>query len=83
VCVCGGGGRIRAYRVLVGKPVGNGPVTMPRLRWEGDCKCNLNTRMGRCKWIDLVEDWVGQAAGCCANVKNLRVPYSAGIFLKS
>ena len=53
-----GGGRIIAYRVLVvGKPVENGPLTRPRLRWEDESKWNLKPRMGGCEWIDLAEDW--------------------------
>jgi hypothetical protein len=35
------GGRRGAYRVLLGKPEGNGPLGRPRLRWEDDIKMDL------------------------------------------
>jgi hypothetical protein len=45
------------YRVLVGKPEGNGPLERPRLRWEDNIKMDLQ-ELG-CEvmdWIELAQD---------------------------
>jgi hypothetical protein len=35
------GGRIGAYRVLLGKPEGRRPLGIPRHRWEDNIKVDL------------------------------------------
>jgi hypothetical protein len=46
-----------AYRDLVGKPEGNGPLETPSRRWENNNKINLQeVRWGDMNWIDLVQD---------------------------
>jgi hypothetical protein len=68
------GERIGVYRVLVGKPVGRGPLGKPRLRRDDNIKRNLQEVGcgGMDKWRALVNV-----------VMNLRVPYNAGNFLSS
>jgi hypothetical protein len=42
-------GEIRnAYRILVGEPVGNGPLRRPRCRWEDNIKMFLGYRLWWC-----------------------------------
>ena len=46
-----------AYRVLVGKPDGKGPLGRPRRRWEDNIKMDL--REVGCapgEWMDIAED---------------------------
>ena len=46
-----------AYRVLVGKPEGNGPLEKPRRRWEDNTK--MTFREVGCDagdWKDLAQD---------------------------
>ena len=66
-----------AYRVLVGKPEGKGPLRRPRRRWEDNIKMDL--RVVGCDprdWIALAEDRDEWRAYVRA-VMNLRVPSKA------
>jgi hypothetical protein len=46
-----------AYRVLVGKPEGKRPLGVPRRRWEGNIKMDLQEVWCRgIDWIDLTQD---------------------------
>jgi hypothetical protein len=68
------GEKRNAYRLLVGKPEGKGPLEGPRRRWM------YNTRMGLVEvgWGDV--DWIGLAQdrdrwrAIVNSVLNLRVP---------
>jgi hypothetical protein len=44
-----------AYRLLVGKPEGKGPLGRPRRRWVA----NIRMDLGEVEWGD--EDWIGLA----------------------
>ena len=45
------------YRVLVGKPEGNGPMGRPRRRWEVNIKMDLQeVGCGGMDWIKLARD---------------------------
>jgi hypothetical protein len=46
-----------AYRFLVGKPEGKGPLVRPRYRWMGNIKMDLRA-LGLCgvDWIYLAQD---------------------------
>ena len=49
-----------AYRVMVEKPEGKGPLGKPRSRWEYNVKMNLQeVRCGGVEWIDLALDMNG------------------------
>jgi hypothetical protein len=67
-----------AYRLLVGKPEGKGPVGRPRRRWVDNIRMDL-VEVG---WSDM--DWIGLAQDrgrwrALVNwVLNLRVPQNAG-----
>jgi len=68
------GERRVVYRVLVGKPEGNGQLGRPKRRWEDNIKMDLQeVGCGCMDWIDLAQDrdrwWALVNA-----VMNLRVP---------
>jgi hypothetical protein len=45
------------YRILVGKPRGNGPLGRPRHRWVDNIKMDLKEiGWGGMDWIDMAED---------------------------
>ena len=45
------------YRVLLGKPEGNGPLGRPRRRWEDNIKTDLQeVGCGGMDWIELAQD---------------------------
>jgi hypothetical protein len=44
---------IGAYRVLVGKPEGKGPLGRPRRRWEDNIQMDLKEVGCGHDWIDL------------------------------
>jgi hypothetical protein len=51
------GGENKAYRVLVGKPGGKGPLERPRHRWEDENRIVLGkTWWGSVEWNQLVQD---------------------------
>jgi hypothetical protein len=51
------GDRRGAYRVLVGRPEGKGPLGRPRRRWDYPMKMDLSrSGMGGTGWIDLASD---------------------------
>jgi hypothetical protein len=51
------GEKRNAYRILVGKPGGKGPLGRPRYRWEDNIKMNLREiEWGGMDWNDLAED---------------------------
>jgi hypothetical protein len=62
------------HRVLVGKPVGKGPLGRPRLRWEDNIKMDIQeVGVGCGDWIVSAQDrdrW----RVLVSTVKNLRVP---------
>ena len=70
------GERRRAYRILVGKPEGKGPLGRPRLRWEDNIKIDLHGVGwwgGGMNWIDLAQDR-GRWRAVLNAVMNSRVP---------
>jgi hypothetical protein len=68
------GERKGAYRALVGKPEGRGPLGRPRRRRENNIKMDLRVvGWGGMDWIDLAEDTHRWRAVVNA-VMNLRVP---------
>jgi hypothetical protein len=52
------GERRSAYRVLVGKPEGEGPLGRPRHRWEDNIKINLQ-EVGWGAWTGLIWLMIG------------------------
>jgi hypothetical protein len=51
------GERRGAYRALVGKPEGRGPLGRPGRRWEDNIKMDLReVGWGGADWIDLAQD---------------------------
>ena len=51
------GERRVVYRVLVGKPEGNGQLGRPKRRWEDNIKMDLQeVGCGCMDWIDLAQD---------------------------
>jgi hypothetical protein len=51
------GSRLKAYRVLAGKPEGKRPLGRPRHRWEDNIKMDLRyIECGDMDWIDLAQD---------------------------
>jgi hypothetical protein len=71
------------YRVLVGKPVGKGPLGRNRRRWEDNTKMELQEMgCGGMDWIELARDRDRWRALVNA-VMNLRVASNAGNFLTS
>jgi hypothetical protein len=68
------GEKSNAYRILVGKPEGKGPLGRPRRRWEDNIKMDLrDIRWGGMDWIDLAQDR-DQWRALVNTVMNLRVP---------
>jgi hypothetical protein len=61
------------YRLLVGKPEGQGPLGRPRRRWEDNIKIDLQElELGGMDWIELAQDRDSWRALVNA-VMNLRV----------
>jgi hypothetical protein len=59
------GEKTNAYRILVGKPEGNGALGRPRRRWENNIKMDLrDIGWVAMDWIDLAWDR-GQLEGPC------------------
>jgi hypothetical protein len=63
-----------AYRILVGKPEGKGPLGRPRCRWVDNIKMELS-KIGwdGMDWINLAQDR-DQWRAFVNMVMNLRVP---------
>jgi hypothetical protein len=73
------GEKKNAYRILVGKPEGRGPLGRPRRRWEDNIKMNFREiGWGRMDWIDLAQDR-DQWSALVNTEMNLRVPKSLEI----
>jgi hypothetical protein len=68
------GEKMKAYRLLVGKPEGRRPLGRPRRRWVD----NIRIDLGELGWGDV--DWIGLAQdrnrrrAVVNSVLNLRVP---------
>jgi hypothetical protein len=45
-----------AYRILVGRPKGRGPLGRPRHRWEDNIKIYLEVGWDGVAWIDMAQD---------------------------
>jgi hypothetical protein len=54
--------KMNAYRILVGKPEGNGPLGRSRRRWEDNIKMNLR-EMGWVVWTGLIWLRIGTCGG--------------------
>jgi hypothetical protein len=68
------GEKRNAYRILVGKPEGKGPLGRPRHRWEDNIRMDLREIVwGGMDWIDLAQDR-DQWRALMNTVMNLRVP---------
>jgi hypothetical protein len=68
------GEKRNAYRLLVGKPEGKGPLGRPRRRWMDNIKMDLlEIGWGGVDWIALAQDRDKWRALVNA-VMNLRVP---------
>jgi hypothetical protein len=64
----------KAYRILVVKPEGKGPLGRTRRRWAGNIKMDLREiGWGGVDWIDLAQDR-DQWRALVNTVMNLRVP---------
>jgi hypothetical protein len=51
------GEKRNAYRILVGKPVGQGPLGRPRRRWTDNIKMDLREiGWDGMNWIDLAQN---------------------------
>jgi hypothetical protein len=60
------GERRGAYRALVGKPEGRGPLGRPRGRWEDNIKMDLReVGWGEGHRLDYSGSGYGQVADCC------------------
>jgi hypothetical protein len=72
---CSTNGETRnAYRLLVGKPVGNRPLERQRRRWVVNIKMNLGeTGWSGIDWVDMVLDR-DQSKAFVYTVMSLRVP---------
>jgi hypothetical protein len=72
------GEKRNAYRLLMGKPEGKGPLGRPRCRWVD----NIRMDLGEVGWVNV--DWIGLAQDrnrwrALVNVvMNLPVPQNAG-----
>jgi hypothetical protein len=63
-----------AYRILVGKPEGKGPLGKPRRRWVDNIKMDLReTGWDGMDWIELAQDR-DQWSALVNTVMNLRDP---------
>jgi hypothetical protein len=63
-----------AYRILVGKPEGNGSLGRPKRRWVDNIKMDLSEiGYNGMDWTDLTQDR-DQWRGLVNAVMNLRVP---------
>ena len=72
--VSSAGDRRGAYRILVGRPGGKGPLERPRRRWKDNRKLDLReVKWGGMDWIDLAQDRDRRWAFVNA-VMNLLVP---------
>jgi hypothetical protein len=68
------GEKRNAYRILVGKPEGKGPLGRPRRRWEDNIRTSLRViGWSGMDWIDLAPDR-DQWRAPVNTVMNLRVP---------
>jgi hypothetical protein len=68
------GEKRHAYRILVGKPQGKGPLGRLKRRWVDNIKMDLReTGWGGMDWIDLPQDR-DQWRALENTVMNLRVP---------
>jgi hypothetical protein len=68
------GEKRNAYRILVGKPGGKGPLGRPRRRWVDNIKIDLREiGCNRMDWIDLAQDRDHWRA-LVNTVMNFRVP---------
>jgi hypothetical protein len=68
------GEKSNAYRLLVGKPEGRGPLGRPRRRWLNNIRINLvEVGWGDVNWIGLAQDR-GRWRALMNSVLNLRVP---------
>jgi hypothetical protein len=62
------------YRVLVGKPEGNGSLGRSRRRWEDDIKAYLQeVGCGGMNWVELAQD-TGRWRTLVNAVMNRRIP---------
>jgi hypothetical protein len=75
--------KLKAYRILVGKPEVKKPVGRRRLKWEDNIKMDLReTVWGSMLWINLAQDrdkW----RVLVSTVMDLRVPYNVRKFWSS
>jgi hypothetical protein len=76
----GRGERRGAYRVVVRKPEGHGPLGRPRRRKEEILELIIRQSDRKMDWIDLALD-TDRLRTLVNEVMNLRVPSSAGNFL--
>jgi hypothetical protein len=68
------GEKRNAYRILVGKPGGKGPLGRPIRRWADNIKMDLREiGCGGVDWIDMAQDR-DQWRDLVNTVLNLRVP---------
>jgi hypothetical protein len=68
------GGKMNAYRILVGKPEGKRPLGRQRRRWVASIKMDLREiGWDDMNWIDLAQDR-DQLRALVDTVMNLRVP---------
>jgi hypothetical protein len=64
---------IGVYSVLVGRPVGKGPLERPRRKWENNIKMDLREiGIDGANWVRLAQDRV-QWRAFANTVMNLRV----------
>jgi hypothetical protein len=77
------GEKRNTYRILVGKPEDKRPQGRPRRRWVDNIKTDfIEIEWDGTDWIDLAHN-SDQWRALVNMVINLRVPYSAGKFLRS
>jgi hypothetical protein len=71
---CNMHGEKNAYRILVEKREGKGPLGRPRCRWNNNIRMDLrDTGWGGMNWTDLSQNR-DQWTGLVNMVMNLRVP---------